>query len=223
MWWSALEPAQKSHLCPTGHPEDTCQAPYDLNFKRTQLALGYKHSSPSSLLFLTFHHSPHIAQIPPLCQALLPAGNTKASPLGAAQGEGFPGRKPALLAILSSSGVYGLPFATWQQLHPARGQGILGLLIHSFLPILYPNSQFWEVNMQFFPPCNFPCCGCWMSEQLENVNSSVLSKSKRRPCSFIHRLLLLARSDSSAGREDALQAVLSGELLTQIIHVPAYH
>ena len=75
-------------------------------------------------------------------QALLPAGNTKASPLGAAQGEGFPGRKPALLAILSSSGVYGLPFATWQQLHPARGQGILGLLIHSFLPILYPNSQF---------------------------------------------------------------------------------
>lgn len=142
MWWSALEPAQKSQPGPTGHPGHTCQAPHDLNFKRTQLALVYKHSFPSSLLFLTFHHSPHVAQIRPLCQALLAAGNTKASPLGAAQGEGFPGRKPALLAILSSSGICGLPFATWQRLYPARGQGILGLLIHSFLSILYPNSQF---------------------------------------------------------------------------------
>lgn len=149
------------------HCADTQGTPARLRMtstQRTELVLLCKDPFPFSLLFLALSllatHCPSTYSVPGILGSWKHKGKSSGGSLCQPQGEGFPGRKPNLLAILSSSGVYGLLFAAWRQLHPARGQGILGLLIHSFLSILYPNFQFWEVNMQFFPPCNFPCCGC---------------------------------------------------------------
>lgn len=130
-----------------------------ISVQRTQQALECKHPfssipSPPSLLLRPFSTSllllPALfaSHTSPTCTysaGHLAAGSTKQVCWGLLcqpQPEGFPGRRPNLFAILSSSGVRGLLLAAWRQLHPARGQGILGLLIHSFLSILHPNFQF---------------------------------------------------------------------------------
>lgn len=126
-----------SHRTPRGHH----QAPHDVS-QRSQLALRHKHSSPSSLLFLTFHHSPrcpNTASVP----GTFASRSHKGKSSGGGTGEGIPlGRKPALLAILSSSGVCGFPFATWQQLAPLQGAGHSGFTRTLLSVHIIPNSQF---------------------------------------------------------------------------------
>lgn len=127
-------------------PQGTPAGLHMTSAQRTQLVLVCKDPSPFSLLLLSLSlltaHCPSTYSVPGIINSWEYKSKSSGASLCQPQGEGFPGRKPNLLAILSSSGVYGLPFAAWRQLHPARGQGILGLLIHSFLSILYPNFQF---------------------------------------------------------------------------------
>lgn len=89
--------------------------------------------------------------VPGIAGSRVPKGKSFGAALHQPEGEGFPGREPSLPARLSSSRVSGLLLAAWRQPSPARGQGATFLLTHFFLPILYPNFQFGEVNMQFFP------------------------------------------------------------------------
>lgn len=138
---------QRRWLCSTlcGHASHTCWTPHDLSSEdpagsSVQESLLLLPPLTSSFCF------PHIAQVHLLCARHCwqqgPQRQVCWDLLCQSQGEGFPGRKPNLLAIFSSSRVCGLLLAAWRQLHPARGQGILGLLVQSFLSILYPNFQF---------------------------------------------------------------------------------
>lgn len=71
-------------------------------------------------------------------------GKSSGASLCQPQGEGFPGRKPTCLRLVSSSGVSGLLIAAWRQPPPARGQGMQGLLTHSFCPYYTPTFNFEE-------------------------------------------------------------------------------
>ena len=145
MQWSAPELALGGQPAPTGHPH-TPAGLHVLSTQRAQLALVCQHPFPSSLLLLARSSlttlCPNTYSAPGTFGSLEHKSKSSGASLSQPQEEGFPGRKPNFPAILSSSEGCKLLFATWRQLHPARGQGILGLLMSSFLSILYPDFQF---------------------------------------------------------------------------------
>lgn len=136
--------SQRRWLYMCKHAAHTCGL-HMTSIQRTQPALTSSIPSPppsSYQLFLLPKHGPSTYSVPGTIGSWEHKGNSSGASLCQPQGEGFPGRKPNLFAILSFSGVCGLLFAAWRQLYPARGQCILDLLIHSFLSILHPNFQF---------------------------------------------------------------------------------
>lgn len=137
MWPPACSQRGRLCTCTVQTTPGTTVVHHITSTQKTQLALMGKRLSTSSLILLAFSllttHGPSTYFVP----GTLSSWKHKAKSSGASlcqPQEGFLGRKPNLLAILCSSGVYGLLFAAWRQLYPARGQDILGLLIHSYTP-----------------------------------------------------------------------------------------